>query len=78
MAQILFFIRFKAQLRRTRPDTASLLENAFTAAVEKAGGTCGQRRKILFASFDESRTGFLFDMLIFLETMRKSLEETGR
>jgi tetratricopeptide (TPR) repeat protein len=74
MVQILFFLRFRAQLRRTRPEITARLENVFSGAAAVAGGRAVNGRRILEASFDGSRIGFWLDMLIFFETLHKSLE----
>jgi tetratricopeptide (TPR) repeat protein len=78
MVQILFFIRFRTQLRRTRPVLISRLESAFVDTVENAGGQCTQKRRLLSAVLPDSRSFFVFDMVIFLETLKKHLEEAGR
>jgi tetratricopeptide (TPR) repeat protein len=74
MVQMLLFLRFKAQLRRTRPELISRLEDAVTRAVEDAGGKITTDRRYLAASFDEDSLGFWLDMLILIETMLKSLD----
>ncbi|MCL2231471.1 MAG: hypothetical protein FWB99_00165 [Treponema sp.] len=78
MVQMLFFIRFKGQLRRTRPELIASLEGAVTKAASAAGGTTEAGRKVLTASFDEDRIGFWLDMVIFLERVHKALEKASR
>ncbi|MDR0719958.1 MAG: hypothetical protein LBF78_10005 [Treponema sp.] len=78
MVQILFFMRFRTQLRRTRPVLISRLESAFVDTVENAGGQCTQKRRLLSAVLPDSRSFFVLDMVIFLETLKKHLEEAGR
>jgi tetratricopeptide (TPR) repeat protein len=73
MIQMLFFLRFKTQLRRTRPELISPLEETVARAVEQAGGKLMGERRLLAASFDESSLGFWLDMLILLETIMKAL-----
>ena len=75
MIQFQFFIRFRAQLRRTKPRLIETLEAAVTNAVNAAGGQLESSHKILSASFDERRICFWLDMLIFLERVHKILEK---
>ncbi|GHV96139.1 hypothetical protein AGMMS50293_24590 [Spirochaetia bacterium] len=74
MVQLHFFLRFKSQLRRTRPDLISRLENSLAKAVENAGGKITGERRLLTASFDGQSLGFWLDMLILIETLLKNVE----
>ena len=78
MVQMLFYIRFRGQLRRTRPELIASLEGAVTKAVSAAGGATEAGRKFLTASFDEDRIGFWLDMVIFLESVHKALKKASR
>ena len=78
MVQMLFYIRFRTQLRRTRPDLIASLEGAVTKAASAAGGTTEAGRKVFTASFDEDRIGFWLDMVIFLERVQKALGKASR
>ena len=75
---MLFFIRFRAQLRRTKPELIVSLENAVANAASVAGGAVEIGHKILSASFEENRIGFWLDMTLFLEKAHKALEEAAR
>ena len=77
MVQMLFYIRFRSQLRRTRPDLVASLESIVTKAASAAGGATEAGRKVLTASFDEDRIGFWLDMVIFLERVHKALEKAS-
>ena len=77
MLQILFYIRFKAQLRRTRPELIASLEDTVTKAASAAGGRIEAGRKVFTASFDEDRIGFWLDMVIFLEKVYKALAKAS-
>jgi hypothetical protein len=76
MVQMLFHIQFRSQLRRIRPELIASLEGAVAEAASAAGGNAEAGRKVLTASFDESRIGFWLDMVIFLEKVHKALEKT--
>ena len=73
MVQMLLYIRFRGQLRRTRPELIASLEDAVAKAVAASGGITEPGRKVLTASFDEERIGFWLDMVIFLERVHKAL-----
>jgi hypothetical protein len=77
MTQMLFFLRFKAQLRRIRPELVSSLESSVAGAVEKAGGKLTEGRRLLAASFDENSLGFWLDMLILVEAVMKTLGDAS-
>ncbi|MDR2259305.1 MAG: tetratricopeptide repeat protein [Treponema sp.] len=77
MTQMLFFLRFKAQLRRIRPELVSSLESSVAGAVENAGGKLTGERRLLAASFDENSLGFWLDMLILVETVMKTLGDAS-
>ena len=70
---MLLYIRFRGQLRRTRPELIASLEDAVAKAVSASGGSTEAGRKVLTASFDEDRIGFWLDMVIFLERVHKAL-----
>ncbi|MDR2617977.1 MAG: hypothetical protein LBC62_03815 [Treponema sp.] len=77
MVQTLFFLRFRSQLRRTRPELAAALEGSFTQAVSAAGGRLSGGKRVVAAVFDENRIGFWLDMVMFLEGLLGSLEKAG-
>ena len=68
-----FFIRFRGQFRRTKPELITSLENTIAEAASAAGGIVESSRKILSASFDDSRIGFWLEMVIFLERVNRIL-----
>ena len=78
---MLLYIRFRGQLRRTRPELIASLEDAVIEAATAAGaaaestGEIRIRHKILTASFDEDRIGFWLDMIIFLDKIHKILKK---
>ncbi|MCL2832630.1 MAG: hypothetical protein FWD78_05635 [Treponema sp.] len=77
MVQMLFFLRFRSQLRRTRPDLVTRLDEAVTGAIFTASGRLSDNRRYLNASFDCERTGFWLDMLILTGTIQNALEAAG-
>jgi tetratricopeptide (TPR) repeat protein len=74
MTQMLFFLRFKTQLRRTRPELISRLEKSVSGAVAAAGGKITGERRLLAVSFDENALGFWLDILVLIESILKNLD----
>jgi len=75
MIKMFFYIQFRAQLRRTRPKLIASLEDTVASSVSLAGGIVENGRRVLGASFDESRIGFWLDMVIFLEKVCAALDK---
>jgi len=71
---MLFNIRFRGQLRRTRPELIVSLEEQVAAAAFAAGGRPEAGRRVLGAAFDESRICFWLDMVIFIEKVHGAIE----
>ena len=69
MVQMAFFLRFLPQLRRTRGELVSRMEETATSAIEEAGGTVTVSRRFLLASFDENQLAFWLDMLVLIEKL---------
>jgi tetratricopeptide (TPR) repeat protein len=76
MVQMLFYLRFRSQLRRTKPQVVSQLEEAVAKGISAAGGRVLDNRGHLKASFNSGRVGFWLDVLIFLETIEKVFKKT--
>ena len=74
---MLFNIRFRGQLRRTRPELITSLEQQVAASAIAAGGRPEAGRKVLGAAFDESRICFWLDMVIFIEKVYGALEKAA-
>ncbi|MCL2069888.1 MAG: hypothetical protein FWH19_02750 [Treponema sp.] len=74
---MLFYARFGGQLRRTRPELITSLENAVTASASAAGGSVDTGYKVITASFDEDRTCFWMDILILIKKIHIALEKVA-
>ncbi|MDR1319764.1 MAG: hypothetical protein LBJ90_09070 [Treponema sp.] len=74
MFRILFFLRYKNQLRRTRPRLISGLDDVIEGALKNAGGKIIEERRLLAAVFDEKTLSFWLDILIVIETVMRNLE----
>ncbi|MDR1587407.1 MAG: hypothetical protein LBS57_08130 [Treponema sp.] len=77
MVQILFFLRYRNQLLRTRPRLLSRLDDTITGAVKNAGGKIIDDRRLFTAFFDEGTIGFWLDIFIVVEAVIKSLKEAS-
>ncbi|MDR0562070.1 MAG: hypothetical protein LBG73_05215 [Spirochaetaceae bacterium] len=75
MIQLLFFLRFRTQLRRTRPELMSLLEKSIIEIIETVGGKLDNKRRIITGIFDEQSLGIWLSIISVLETIQQSLEE---
>jgi tetratricopeptide (TPR) repeat protein len=78
MIQMLFFLRFRSQLRRTRPQLIADLDDTIALAAANAGGRLVNSRRCLSILFGEEKpAGRRLDLLIFLETLHKALEKNA-
>jgi tetratricopeptide (TPR) repeat protein len=74
MLQMFFYVRFQTQLRRTRPELLSALENAVFQAIKNSGGDIVEEHHRISAVFTEISVGFWLDILIMLKTILGALE----
>jgi tetratricopeptide (TPR) repeat protein len=72
-----FSFRFRTQLRRTRPELISFLEDTIIDAAKTACGTAGFERRCITAAFDEKAIGFWLGMIILLEDILGALESVS-
>jgi hypothetical protein len=78
MIQMLFFLRFRSQLQRTRPALVTALDDAAARAVANAGGELVNSRRYLSASFSgEKPAGRWLDLVMLLESVHKALEKNA-
>jgi tetratricopeptide (TPR) repeat protein len=77
MVQMAFFLRFKHQLQRIRPELVPRLEDIAVRAVEEAGGKVTGERSLIRAAFDENSLGFWLDILLLIETLTQTLEKSA-
>jgi tetratricopeptide (TPR) repeat protein len=76
MVQMAFFLRFKHQLQRIRPELIPRVEDFAVRAVEEAGGKVIGERSLIRALFDENSLGFWLDILLLIETLTQTLEKS--
>ena len=74
MVQTLFFLQFKAQLCRTRPEMIRRLENAIHLAIREAGGKITGERLCIAAEYDQNNIGFWLDILMLVEKIQNILK----
>ena len=74
---MLFYIRYRAQFRKTRPELVTSLEKQVTGAATASGGSMEIGRKLLGASFDEDSICFWLDMVIFMEKVSGALNKVS-
>jgi len=76
MISAFFFLKFKTQLRRTRPDVVRQLDESLFRAIEQAGGKITGDRFVISAVFNDESIGFWLDMYILIESLKKNIEAT--
>jgi hypothetical protein len=75
---MLFFLRFRSQLRRTRPGLVADLDDAAARAAVDAGGRLVNSRRGVSAVFSEEKpAGRWLDLLILFETVHGALEKNA-
>jgi hypothetical protein len=74
MINMLFFLKYKAQLRRTRPDIVRQVDETLIRAISDAGGKITFQQSIICAVFNEEATGFWLDIYILIENLKKSMD----
>ncbi|MDR0525966.1 MAG: hypothetical protein LBG90_08885 [Spirochaetaceae bacterium] len=75
MIQLLFFLRFRTQLRRTRPDLMRVLEKSITKIIETAGGKLDNKHRIITGAFNEQSLGIWLSIISVLERIQERLDE---
>jgi hypothetical protein len=73
---LFFFLKFKSQLRRTRPDIVRQIDDYLSQAVTDAGGKITGDRFVISAVFNEDAIGFWLDMYILIENLKKHIDST--
>ena len=74
MAQMAFFLRFRLQLKRTRPNLVPRLEDMVVQAVREAGGEITGESGVIQAAFNENSPGFWLDILLLIERLTRIVD----
>ncbi|MDR3020439.1 MAG: hypothetical protein LBU66_05995, partial [Treponema sp.] len=77
MIYLFFFLKFKAQLRRTRPEIIRQIDESLTRSVVDAGGKITGDRFVISAVFNEGIIGFWLDIFILIEKLYKNIEASS-
>ena len=77
MIYMYFFLKFKSQLRRTRPEIVRQLDESMIHSITDAGGKVTEDRSLITAVFNEEKTGFWLDVYILIENLRKKMEKSN-
>jgi len=77
MINILYYLKFKSQLRRTRPDLVRQVDESLVRAIVDAGGKITADRFVISAVFNEEAIGFWLDMYILIENLKKTVETSS-
>jgi len=76
MINLFFFLKFKSQLRRTRPDIVRQVDESLVRAITDAGGKITGDRFVISAVFKEDTIGFWLDMYILIENLKSNVESS--
>jgi len=77
MINLFFFLKFKSQLRRTRPDIVQQIDESLVQAINDAGGKITGDRFVVSAVFNEDKIGFWLDMYILIENLITNIEKSN-
>ncbi|MHB9291814.1 hypothetical protein Holit_00900 [Hollandina sp. SP2] len=75
MIQVLFFLRFRTQLRRTRPKLTFQLEKAVIEALESSGGKVEHKHRIITGYFNKHALGIWLNIITLLEKIVALLDK---
>jgi hypothetical protein len=75
--QLLFFMRYKSQLRRTKTELISRLEESIAAVCGNSGGNVKQGRRVLSVFFDENTLAARLDILTAFEGILQILKKAA-
>ena len=74
MISLFFFLKFKSQLRRTRPDITRQIDELLTRLITEARGKITGERLIISAIFNEDTIGFWLDIFILIENLKNKID----
>jgi len=77
MVNLFFFLRFKSQLRKTRPDIVRKIDESLIKAITDAGGKITGERFVISAVFNEETIGFWLDMFILIENVKNNIDASS-
>jgi tetratricopeptide (TPR) repeat protein len=67
MIEVVFFLKFHHQIKRTRPAVFSFLEKAVTEQAEASGAKVRQERRFIIARFNDNAPALALDLLLLVE-----------
>jgi hypothetical protein len=74
MVNLLFFLKFKTQLRRTQPDIVSQIDESLIRSITDAGGKITLNKSLISAELNEETIGIWLDLYILIENLKKNIE----
>jgi len=77
MVNLIFFLKFKAQLRRTRPDIVRQIDDLVVNTINDSGGKITVERYGISALLNEDTIGFWLDIYILIESLKKIIESSS-
>jgi hypothetical protein len=74
---LLFFMRYKPQLRRTKAELISRIEESIAAVCGNSGGNVRQGKRVLSVFFDENTFAVRLDILTVFEEILRTLKKAA-
>jgi len=75
MVYLHFFLKFKSQLRQTRPDIVRQVDESFTRSIANMGGVVTVGKSVISAVFNEEAIGFWLDIYILIEDLKRKYDD---
>jgi tetratricopeptide (TPR) repeat protein len=73
MIEVVFFLKFHHQIKRTRPAVYSFLEKAITEQAEASGAKVRHDRRFIIARFEENSPALALDLLLLIEKIQRTV-----
>jgi hypothetical protein len=77
MIYLYFFLKFKTQLRRTRPEIVQQIDESLIKTIVDAGGKITGDRFIISAVLNEEVIAFWLDIFLLIENLKKNIESSN-
>jgi len=71
-----FFLKFKPQLSRTRPELVRQVDESLVRAITGMGGKITGERSVISCVFQEETIGFWLDIYILIENLKKTIDSS--
>ena len=77
MIQLLFFLKFRTQLRKIRPELITALEKSIVEIIEAAGGKADTKHRVLTGLFNENSIAIWLTIITVMESILEKIDESS-